>query len=89
MLVRLGRSPKRSRPECTSATANATHPSGEPMSPWVAATAVLATNQYTTKKGSSLATLSKMNEGLARGPRVGRGHRERAVAAAATKTLMR
>jgi hypothetical protein len=71
------------------AIANATRPSGEPISPWLAATAVLATNQYTTKKGNSLATLSKMKEGLARGPRVGRGHRERAVAAAATKTLMR
>ena len=59
------------------------------MSLWVVANAVLATTQYTIKKGSSLATLSKMNEALARGPLVGRGHRERAVATAATKTLMR
>ena len=59
------------------------------MSPWVAASAVLATNQYTTKKGSSLATLSNMNEGLARGPRVGRGHSEMTVANAPTKTLTR
>ena len=34
------------------------------MSPWVTANAVLATNQYTTRNGSSFATLSRMKERL-------------------------
>ena len=59
------------------------------MSPWAAANAVSATNQYTTMKGSSFATLLRMNKGLARGPRVGRGHNDRAVATVTTKTPTR
>ena len=59
------------------------------MVPWAAANAVLATSQYTTRKGSSLATLSKTNEGVKRGPRVGLGHSDKVVATAPTRTLTR
>ena len=69
--------------------ASATQPSGESMSCWATANAVTATNQYTTGKGSSFATLARMNEGVARGPPVDRGHNERAVATAGNRTLRR
>ena len=70
-----------------TAIASAAQPSGELMSCCAAASAVTATSQYTARNGTSLATLPSTKAGVARGPRVGRGLNDSAMAAAGTNTL--